>query len=153
MVHKIPARHRACAKCGERFSPGQPMISVLSLSLSEEYVRSDFCDRCWQRAEADETLQGVWRSYFPAPPQETDSAAAEDQRILALLLDGPNEPLKAYVLALYLVRRGVLQRVRHPAGARGRTLLYEVVATGECVEVPQLTAAEVAAADLSSLNG
>lgn len=151
MNSKIPPRQRCCAKCGERFGPGERLTSVLSLSLSEEYVRADFCDRCWQATALDEGMQGVWKSQYPIPPEEGDENAAEDQRILALLLDSMDEPLRAYILALYLVRRGMLYRVRHPQGGRSRMLLYEVKSTGECLEIPHVSAAEAAQADLTSI--
>lgn len=144
MVNKIPKCRSSCARCNQRFAAGQLVTSVLSLTLSEEYVRSDFCEKCWQAPSTNE-VQGVWRHPYPSQVVLPRGEGKEDARLLGLLLES-EDAVQAYVLALYLVRRGVLTRMRQPPGATG-TLFFEIKSTGEWLEVRQISASEVGQAN------
>jgi hypothetical protein len=135
----IPKRASNCCECEKIFEAGTPVFSLLR--EAEEVVREDRCATCWEQVgESDE----VWSSWQGKMPVEKKAKLKEmnlsgKERALALLRDHLEESAlaKAFLLALYLERRGVLVRCRELKRKSGHVRLYEVEGTGEAIYVPR----------------
>ena len=135
----IPKRATGCTGCEKEFVAGDPVFSLLREGA--EVVREDRCAACWEGVAEGEEIWSIWQGRVPAEkknrPKEMHLSGRE--RALALLrqLLDKGALARAYVLALYLERRGVLTRCKELKRKSGRVRLYEVVATGEAIYVPR----------------
>ncbi len=133
----IPARSGACHGCEERFSEGDPVFST----LIEEGRREDRCAKCWDTYKAPDTLLSLWQGVVPSKKVEKakEMEAQGRDRALALLREylEAKKLGQAFLLALYLERRGVLVRCKELRRKVGRVRLYEVCETGEALYVPR----------------
>lgn len=104
-------------------------------------VREDRCAICWEVAEESEEIWSVWQGRVSverkAKLKEMNLTGRE--RALALLRQHLDDGAlgRAFVLALYLERRGVLTRCKELNRKSGRVRLYEVGTTGEAIYVPR----------------
>ncbi|MBS0622605.1 MAG: hypothetical protein JSR80_06570 [Verrucomicrobia bacterium] len=141
MLHQLllPKRAHQCAACGLSFAVGSYLTSCLKEGEKETYERKDLCSSCVSQELLSQEWVAVWRSPVP-PPQskpKKNEVMSGRERALALLrgLCEKNEVEKAYLLALYLERRKVLQKV---TGRRGDLILYRLIAGEQLYVVPKL---------------
>lgn len=139
----LPRRGRCCDRCGAVFSAAQELVSVLIEST--ELARKDYCIGCFEQ-ETHKTAWAQWQSQLPADTTEPVEPQAVDDRALELLRKSlPEGGAKPCVLAHYLHRRGLLQRVRPFSG---RNWVFEVRQTGECLQVIEPDPQAMASLDL-----
>ncbi len=135
----IPKRASGCSVCEKEFVAGDPVFSLLR--EGEEVVREDRCATCWEVAVESDEIWSVWQGRVPVEkrvkPKEMNLSGRE--RALHLLRQHLDDGAlgRAFILALYLERRGVLIRCRELKRKSGHVRLYEVGTTGEAIYVPR----------------
>lgn len=104
------------------------------LREEENFVREDLCEAC---SREEEGCIGSWRSVYPKKEKKQGSLVGTDE-FMALLSGAveKEESERAYPLALYLQRRGVLERVKTLKRKGGDVALFEALESGECFQVP-----------------
>lgn len=143
----IPRRNPRCARGQELLAPATDYYSVLSESEEGGYVRHDFCSACWEASAKQETQQqskGSWKSRVPAKEAEVLRSADREHFALELLKtalasNSEEDQADAFILALYLTRKRLLQARQQLKQAGGQVVtLYEVVDTEEMLAVKKL---------------
>jgi len=136
-----------CARCGAEFREGQACFSALT-ERPQEFLRQDFCPRCWPKAEKDRFFS-FWkacRANVPRRPR-IDTEVVLDFFNRLRDSDRPDREAVRFVLALYLSRRRALKfdGVRRQ-GAR-EVLLFRRPRHAETLEVenPELSAPQISA--------
>lgn len=141
---EIPRRSLRCTTCDKRFEPGAEIITLL-VEGEDSLERLDTCPSCRQEKEA----WAEWTTHLPTKVEEDHVLGERETQILDLLKDHlqKGERGMAYLLALYLRRIGAARRIRP---FTGETLIFEVKATGECLEISEPQGNEVTQIDLES---
>lgn len=129
----VPRRSSYCTSCEKRFTGGEPLLTLLKEGKDESFTREDLCESCAKGV--DEAL-GYWRSTFPEKGKQRLSLTGIE-RFLMLFKEALKEGQeKAYPLALYLQRRGLLQKRKTLKRKNGDVALFEMAESGECFQVP-----------------
>lgn len=122
---RISAGQGACSGCGEEFAAREPFFSAL-LDEGDEFLRRDFCPRCWQQRPEEEFFCH-WKTRHPEPDRkqrlDTDLMMQFFRR-----LEGAAEQRKRlfrFVLALYLLRRKELKLAEVERGGDEEALVFE----------------------------
>lgn len=143
----IPRRHRRCVSGNEDFTHGQSYYSLIEPS-EEGYMRKDYCPACWQNVQEPEG-KIFWKSSIPEKQQASAEAMRKDERALELLKEYRSskcreEQNQAFILALLLTRKKLLQLRQEIEEDEGSVQLYEVRSTEEIIGVKKV--------DLSSIQ-
>lgn len=148
----IPRRAPTCSRAFEPFTPGMEFHSVLKEGDDGEYVRLDYCLKCWEKhreESAQEQIASSWESTVPLKKEASDLPKQRDARALYLLKETLNHSdsdsiAEAFVLSLYLARRRRLLSRQEMKLADGRpAMVYEVAETEEMLCVPKLPLSEL----------
>jgi hypothetical protein len=151
--YEIPRRHRHCVKGQEEFVPGSSYYSLIEPAESGGYARKDYCSACWQACSVEHAFLSdgtvFWKSSVPKKIEVSEESLRRDERALNLLKeycqsDVSEELAQAFVLALLLTRKRLLQ-LKQEINEEGKAMsLYEVRATEEilCVQKAMLTSVE-----------
>lgn len=105
----IPKRKLNCSLHGERFIPGQEIISLLVDEKKKEVIREDFCTTCWNKKKIDGDLKGN-QLYWKSKIEEKKGGAASNriERALQLFITeaalSPPAEEELFFLALFLAR-------------------------------------------------
>lgn len=104
LSEKLPRRQKTCCVGAESLQ-ASVTHSVLELE-SGVLVRKDYCESCWAQKEGASLMR--WRVQGQASTKKAPLSAAD--RAMQLLHDAREQQdgAAAYVLALYLVKAGVL---------------------------------------------
>ena len=152
---KISSSRGTCSACDVEFLEGGIFYSGLR-DGEEGLARCDFCRDCWADADRD-GLFCHWRTRREKadekPRVDTDLLVEFFRRLTSA--DTPEKQAFRFVLALYLLRRKVLNLRQTTHGGDGDFLLLEWASSGDAVKVadPGLTEEQIesAAARLSGL--
>jgi hypothetical protein len=145
----LKTRGTACTACQAVFADGQEYFTRLVFH-EHDYVRGDFCSKCWSEAATREPGYSSWKGLFRAPPAEPDrrirKETAESLLRERLEKDDPAQRNVIYILAVMLERQRVLveRGVRTEPDGR-RVVVYEHRKTGESLTLtdPQLKLSEL----------
>lgn len=108
-LERVPRRSQRCAGCERHFSPRERLHSVIANG-----ERRDYCRDCWGEASANES-ESRWSGRIPERPAHEEPPLTGEERLLLLLQEAIQEKgreERALLLALYLERRGVIERVK-----------------------------------------
>lgn len=140
---EVPRRASICAKQQEKFISGMDYFSVLK-ETEEGYVRTDYCQSCWEQSAKQEALENAlthWKSKVPPKEKLGNLSQNRDERALQLLkenlgVDAIEGQTDCFILALYLARRRLITLRQQFEQEPGHLYyLYEVVATEEMLTV------------------
>ena len=140
----IPRRNGDCTECRQKLSEGTPYYSVLNELTENLSPRQDYCVSCWDRSPQKLKLAKChWKSRVPSKKENPLSSLEKEERALALLKEAisgkklENEA-EAFVLALYLARKRIIQ-FRQEIEEFGQTYsLYEIIETEEMLPVKKI---------------
>jgi len=134
---QIPPRSRRCCKEQEEFYPGGEYYSNLEPDSKEGYKRNDFCPACWNK-EGSSSGKIFWKSRVPI--KEPPTAIPRNQETLSFLreLQNGREESQAFVLALFLARKGLLRRLKEVQENNEAILVYEMVETEEILFIKKV---------------
>ncbi len=148
-----------CSKCERQLAPGEEFVATV-VEADEEFVRCDFCTRCWASCgdEQGPGVFGVWRAQA-ARPEEKKKLFVDDELLINFFerLAGAAEPAKInfrFVLALILMRKKLLVydgAVKSPDGSDLWQTHFK--GSGEAVEVTDPHMDEEKIADVSRSLG
>ncbi len=140
----IQSRARACQACSRAFADKETYHTVL-FEVRSGFDRQDVCPNCWEQqyrhgATDKKGFISHWQGQFLLPPPRPPEPIHRDnaEALLRRLIERNNPAWQpaAFILAVMLERKRVLktrEQIRH---AGGRTLVYELPATGELFTVP-----------------
>lgn len=148
---KIPRRKRHCDICKAVFSYTSPYDTVL-IEENEGWNRLDYCSKCWS-PHLKEGAKSHWRALVPA---KNESTAPDENSFLNLVdhlrffLEKGSNPSQAFILALYLLRKKVLQKRQELEHEGMLVTLYEVKNSDEILVVPHVDITNLDAAQLQN---
>lgn len=146
---KIPRRKRHCDLCTQSFAPQSTYDTVL-VEKEEGWDRRDFCSSCWN-PELKQSAKSHWRAIVP---RKIEGAAATEETFLELIdhlrliLEKASNPSQAFILALYLARKKLLQKRQEVEHDGVLVTLYEVKGNEEILAVPHIDITTLDAASL-----
>jgi hypothetical protein len=146
LLIKIPRRKRLCDACQQPFPPQSTYDTVVS-ELEEGWMRRDYCSACWQPA-LKEGAKSHWRATIPAKqdtPVNAEETLLDMIDHLRLLIEKGSNPPQAFILALYLSRKKVLQKRQELEHEGAIVTLYEIKGTEEMLAIPHV--------DITTLDG
>jgi len=148
-LHKpiIPRRSRSCSKSKKKFEPGDEYLSIIFEKEHEGLMhREDISISYWEEHRDDMLLQEAcssWRAKIPEglnAPKEPEEMLERAFELFFEYLDKP-DPMKAFILALFLARKKVMIFRQEMMHQDRQTYVFEVVETEEmvCVDVMKPT--------------
>lgn len=125
MDFQIKKSARRCQATDRELTAGESFYSDL-ISDGDQYVRKDFCETAWEGP--DENSIGWWKASIPKVDSGKVYWAPRDVLIsyFESLLQGEQHCATAYVLALALIRKRILQLVDSQTADDGKSELLEV---------------------------
>ena len=142
---EIPKRGQTCAQGNELLTAGMEYYSVLIEDDEGKLVRRDYCPSCWQLVQKELNKQSThWKSKVPTKKEEACLPKQRDERAMVLLKhcltkDSDEARAEAFVLALYLARKRIVNLRQELAQEDGSTVsLYEIADTEEMLAVKKL---------------
>ena len=116
MELKLHRPHAACAKTGQTFAAGEPLVSALVRSEGR-LDRCDYAAAAWDSPPANTLVW--WRSTYPAATVAGGQLAPADVLldVLEELAGSEADATLRYLVTLELVRRRVLRFVDRPTDA------------------------------------
>ena len=135
----IQSRAPACESCARPFAGRQPLHTLLFDEHTENLLRMDICEACWQGQFSDGARErkgfiSHWQGIFEVPPPVVDAIQKETAETLLRKLIEQNEPRyapAAFILAVMLERKRIL-KVREQIVRDGkRVFIYEQPGTGD----------------------
>jgi hypothetical protein len=147
---------RRCAVSGKPLEPGEWYISAV-IGDGDDVVRKDISAAHWN--EPPENTIGWWRSRMPTAQTKKLRPAPNGVLLdtLTELLDRPGKESLAYLLALLLCRRRVLQDEAEAPEPEGDSHVWNVTCPGDGrqwsvpVAVPTADVVEAIQTELNSL--
>jgi len=148
-LHKpvIPRRSRVCSKSQKKFEPGDEYLSIISEGEHEGlFHRDDILLEYWEQNRDEALLKNScssWRAKIPAgaeAPKEAEELLERAFELFFEALDKP-DPVRAFILALFLARKKVLIFRQEMFHQDKQTYVYEVADSEEviCVDVMKLS--------------
>ena len=136
----IKQRQNNCEECQKPFEDQQALYSVLTHD-EEGYVRTDFCNTCWDIRGQAHPYFSAWQSQFrlPPPPAEDPLKKETAESLLRALMKQEDESLinVIYILAVMLERKRILiERSVEISEENRRIIFYEHRRTGETFLIP-----------------
>jgi hypothetical protein len=134
----IQSRAHACEACAKPFADREPLHTLL-FDAPPELRRSDICDACWQKQNADATRENKnfishWQGIYEAPVPVVDAIQKDTAETLLRKLIELNDPRNiaaGYILAVMLERKRIL-KVKEQLQREGqRVFVYEQPKTGD----------------------
>jgi len=152
-LHKpvIPRRSRVCSKTKKKFEPGDEYMSIILDGEHEGlFHREDIFLDYWEQHRDEDLLKAAcssWRAKVPEGPDVPKEPEELLERAFELFfeyLDKP-DPLRAFILALFLARKKVMIFRQEMMHQDRQTYVYEVVETEEmvCVDVIKPTLQQI----------
>ena len=134
----IQSRAHACETCGQPFADKHPYHTLL-YDDSPELRRSDICELCWQKQDADAVRDrsgfiSHWQGTYEAPAPPIEPIQKETAETLLRKLIELNEPRyvpAGYILAVMLERKRILKVKDQVVRDGARTFVYEQPKTGD----------------------
>jgi hypothetical protein len=132
----IQSRAHACETCGQPFGDQQSYHTLL-FDEPPNLRRSDVCEPCWQRQNADSLRQRAdfishWQGIYEAPLVDPIQKEKADTLLRKLVeLNDPRYIPAGYILAVMLERKRVLKVKEQVVRDGKRTFIYEESKTGE----------------------
>jgi hypothetical protein len=112
MDWNIARPQRLCSACERELEELETYVAAL-YEEGEEFVRKDFCEGCWPKAEAEGGFFSRWRTAVPA--KEHKRRLFADDEVLVdffMRLEHDEEEQRRhffYLLALILMRKKILK--------------------------------------------
>jgi hypothetical protein len=135
MKIEIPRRNRKCSKCESAFAQGQQYHSVLKESESDDYIREDYCDNCWEESGA--THEAIhWTSHVPERKDVIKDLKDQVSRAFHFLKEALEEgdEDEAFFFGVFLARkRKLILRKEH-----NDIYFYEVPQTEEMIAIKKI---------------
>ena len=134
--YHIGKSQESCISCGREFRDGEEIVSCV-FPEKDSLGRADMCPDCWEAGKAPEFISS-WRRKIEkkAPPKRFDRRAAlELFKVLADSEDAGDADT-AYILALLLMRKNVLELERTGAQSGVSTMILRLKGTKEEFRVP-----------------
>lgn len=147
MLINIPKRSNLCAKGQEALGPGTTYYSVIINTPQEGVVRQDYCSGCWEQSGRHEHVartRGYWKSSVVEKKQQPQTSHDHEKQAFDLLKqllasEAQDDQAEAFLLALYLARKRLLQRRQHVKKPDGHTvIIYETIDAEEIFCVPTI---------------
>ena len=128
-----------CAATGEALTPGDRIVSVLSIDAQNASNRLDTAEAEWDkgwRPEPGQEVIAIWRGHMPEPKDADNGRPVDDEDLVALFeqIAEPSDERAVelrYVLAWMLVRR---RRLRFEGQRDGALRVRRVSATGALLD-------------------
>ena len=144
MDFQIKRTSRHCHATERELKPGETFFSDL-VQEDDELVRRDFCEKAWQGPDASSL--GWWKAMIPVVEGGRVYWAPRD--VLLAYFDSlsgkPQHQPTAYVMALVLVRKRILQLVDSATSTEGEVLEVRHARDNKTYTVPvvQLTPEQI----------
>lgn len=134
----IQSRAHACETCSQPFVDKQSYHTLL-FDEPPELRRTDICQSCWQKQNADGVRQksgfiSHWQGIYEEPPPPVDPIHKETAESLLRKLIELNDPRyipAGYILAVMLERKRILKVKEQVVRDGKRTFIYEQPKTGD----------------------
>jgi hypothetical protein len=131
---------QACGGCGNAFADGQHYRSGLVFG-KEGYVRTDFCEACWDKTQSSSSLFSAWRGVYRKPPPQAEEPLKKEtaESLLRRLMETEDRTRTnaIFVLAVMLERKRILaERDIRTRDDGVRVRVYEHKRTGETFLIP-----------------
>ena len=134
----IQIRAHACETCSQPFADKQPYHTLL-FDETPDLRRTDICQSCWQKQNADGVRQksgfiSHWQGIYEEPPPPVDPIHKETAESLLRKLIELNDPRyipAGYILAVMLERKRILKVKEQVVQDGKRTFIYEQPKTGD----------------------
>ena len=131
----IKPRGEMCGTCERAFIDEENYRGTLAFG-EEGYVRSDYCNECWEKKDEEVQIYSVWHGVFrlPPPPEEEALKKETAESLLRKLMedDDPAQGNVIYILAVMLERKKLLIERDVKIEDDGRMVrVYEHRRTGE----------------------
>jgi hypothetical protein len=128
---RIPKRSPQCNSCSARFLPGERLYSLV-----HQGERFDYCRNCKDKLEGQEA-DSRWSGRLPERQFHEERVLSGEERLLLLLREAiaeKGQEERALLLALYLERRGVIEKVR----SAKRSVQYKARRSDELFKVQRV---------------
>ncbi len=134
----IQSRAHACEACAKPFADREPLHTLL-FDNPPELRRSDICDACWQKqnaeaARSDKNFISHWQGIYEAPTPVVDAIQKDTAESLLRKLIELNDPRNipaGYILAVMLERKRILKIKEQLQRDGQRVFVYEQGKTGD----------------------
>lgn len=134
----IQSRAHACEACAKPFTDREPLHTLL-FDNPPELRRSDICDACWQKQNADAARESKgfishWQGAYEAPTPVVDAIQKDTAESLLRKLIELNDPRNipaGYILAVMLERKRILKIKEQLQRDGQRVFVYEQAKTGD----------------------
>ena len=147
---EIKARAHRCSRTDQPFVEGDAILTLLFRD-KDGFRREDVLEAVWRQHQGEVPPFSFWKSCYRAPPAKPPETVAHDAvegLLRRLLQENMRQQTNArYVLAVMLERKRVLRQVDAHETDGERTLVYELVRTGEVFLIadPRLRLADIEA--------
>lgn len=112
MDWNIAKPQRQCSACERELAENETYVAAL-FEENAEFVRRDFCEPCWEKANAEGGFFSFWRTAIQ-PKEQKRRLFADDEVLIDFFmrLDGDADEQRRhffYLLALILMRKKILK--------------------------------------------
>lgn len=142
--YEIPRRHKRCVMREEVFDYGVSYFSLIEPIEEGGYERKDYCLNCWKTLVNEIKGKIYWKSSVPKKIEVSEASLRRDERALTLLKDtcqseDPAELSRAFILALLLTRKKILQLKQEVQEEEQTFILFEMRGTEEMFFVKKVS--------------